>query len=109
MLVPYRKAFDASIRFDNVTQDLATPRCVFDTGTTGFVDAFIVHDLLKLCINTIYSVREEGANEAMERLVAILTCYDLWKPKIWTTAPCHSWRHCIATFWLKLRSLRSSC
>jgi reducing polyketide synthase SwnK len=57
----------------------ARPDAVFVTGSTGYVGAFVVHDLLKLGIATYCLVRAGSTDEALERQRGILESYGLWE------------------------------
>ncbi|KAM5453540.1 hypothetical protein MaudCBS49596_002743 [Microsporum audouinii] len=58
----------------------ACPEAVFVTGATGFVGAYVVHELLKLGIAAHCLVRADSADHAMKRLVNTLASYSLWEP-----------------------------
>lgn len=76
-----RKAcLDPVLRFDNASGALASPESVFVTGATGFVGAFLLHELLKSEIITYCLVRADDAGQAMQRLVTTLDGYGLWNP-----------------------------
>ncbi|KAL6863280.1 putative PKS/NRPS-like protein biosynthetic cluster [Amphichorda felina] len=60
------------------------PESVLVTGATGFVGAFIVHDLLKLGIHVHCLVRAHNTDQAHERMVGTLASYGLWKPDEYT-------------------------
>ena len=68
---------DPSLTFARVAP--ARPGAVFVTGSTGFVGAFVVHDLLKLGIAAYCLVRAGSTEEALERQRGILESYGLWK------------------------------
>ena len=69
---------DPSVRFNNIGV-LQRPSSIFVTGATGFVGAFILHELLELGIFAHCLVRAEEVEHGMQRLVNTLTSYDLWK------------------------------
>ncbi|GAA5086085.1 hypothetical protein GCM10023319_32690 [Nocardia iowensis] len=71
---------DPALRFDNAAEVAARPESVFVTGATGFVGAFLLHELLESEIVAYCLVRAEDAGEAMRRLVTTLDNYGLWKP-----------------------------
>lgn len=71
---------DPSFAFDNVASSLSRPTSVFITGATGFVGAFIAHELLNLGITTHCLVRANNFDQAMQRLLATLDRFGLWKP-----------------------------
>lgn len=72
---------DSSFTFKNTARDNASPKSVFVTGATGFVGAFILHDLLQLGIAVHCLVRADNVDKAMQRLVDTLVSYGLWKPE----------------------------
>jgi len=55
------------------------PGAVLVTGATGFVGAYVVHELLKLGIVTFCLVRAGSLDQATKRLVNTLASYGLWK------------------------------
>lgn len=71
---------DPSFTFDNVAQGSPRPESVLVTGTTGFVGAFIVHQLLDQGIVTHCVVRANCTEHARHRMVTTLKHYGLWKP-----------------------------
>lgn len=73
---------DPSLTFDNVSRgtSLSRPESVLVTGATGFVGAFIVHQLLELGITVHCLVRAATVEHAGRRLIATLSEYGLWKP-----------------------------
>jgi len=74
---------DSDITFDNVARSSVgsptRPKSVFLTGGTGFVGAFILHELLGQGITTYCLVRANGADEARHRVVTTLNHYGLWE------------------------------
>lgn len=72
---------DPDFTFSNV-HDTAVmpPKSVFVTGATGFVGAFILHELLEEGIEAYCLVRASSADKAGRRLVDTLDAYGLWKP-----------------------------
>jgi amino acid adenylation domain-containing protein/thioester reductase-like protein len=70
---------DPELRFDNAAGALAVPESVFITGATGFVGAFLLHELLKAGITAYCLVRADGASQARQRLVGTLDSYGLWQ------------------------------
>jgi len=70
---------DANFRFDNAPHTTVPPHSVFVTGATGFVGAFIVHELLELGIAAHCLVRADSVDQAMQRLSGTLASYGLWK------------------------------
>lgn len=75
-----RGCLDPNVAFDNVGV-IQRPTSVFVTGATGFVGAFILHELLELGITAHCLVRAEGVDHGMQRLMIALANYDLWKPE----------------------------
>ncbi|KAB5518053.1 polyketide synthase [Coniochaeta sp. 2T2.1] len=76
---------DPSFMFGNPTQtgpglEGKIPESVFLTGATGFVGAFILHELLKQGIATHCLVRAHSIDEAHQRLLGTLHGYGLWEP-----------------------------
>lgn len=72
---------DPDFTFSNVHDTaIMPPRSVFVTGATGFVGAFILHELLELGIEAYCLVRASSADKAGRRLVDTLAAYGLWKP-----------------------------
>jgi amino acid adenylation domain-containing protein/thioester reductase-like protein len=56
------------------------PQTIFLTGATGFVGAFLLHDLLVNTRAEIYClVRAADAASARQRIIASLQTYDLWQ------------------------------
>lgn len=72
---------DPNLTFDNMTTGACSVQLesAFVTGATGFVGAFIVHELLDMGIITYCLVRASDIQKAMQRLVTTLSDYDLWK------------------------------
>lgn len=71
---------DPSFTFDNVAPTPTCPQVALVTGGTGFVGAFLVHELLEQGIVTICLVRAKSAEHARERIVNRLQDYGLWRP-----------------------------
>lgn len=72
---------DPDFTFSNVHDTaIMPPRSVFVTGATGFVGAFILHELLELGIEAYCLVRASSADKAGRRLVDTLAAYGLWEP-----------------------------
>ncbi|MGH3375173.1 MAG: amino acid adenylation domain-containing protein [Actinoallomurus sp.] len=71
---------DPELRFDNAAGAAARPESVFVTGATGFVGAFLLHELLESEIVAYCLVRADDNDHAMRRLVTALDGYGLWKP-----------------------------
>ncbi|RDA82882.1 hypothetical protein CP532_0390 [Ophiocordyceps camponoti-leonardi (nom. inval.)] len=81
---------DAEIRFDdedtenddddNEVSSSNRVDAVFVTGATGFVGAFIAHELLQRGIVTHCLVRADGADSGRKLLENTLRDYGLWKP-----------------------------
>jgi reducing polyketide synthase SwnK len=74
---------DPSITFENVRSgEYHVPlRSAFVTGATGFVGAFVLHELLQMGITAYCLVRASDGKEAEKRLLASLSDYDLWMPE----------------------------
>ncbi|KZF26938.1 nonribosomal peptide synthetase 7 [Xylona heveae TC161] len=72
---------EPSFTFHNAAKASVPPKSVFVTGATGFVGAFITHELLEIGITTHCLIRAESADQALQRLVVTLTSYCLWKPE----------------------------
>ena len=79
--VARRGYLEPELQFDNVMTMEAEPEAVFVTGSTGFVGAFLLHELLRANIIAYCLVRADDAEKAMARQVEILQKYDLWKPE----------------------------
>jgi thioester reductase-like protein len=80
-----RGCLDSSIKFDNVSRNctslLSEPaKSVLLTGATGFVGAFILHELLKQGISTHCLVRADSVEDARNRLLRNLEAYGLLEP-----------------------------
>ncbi|KAH8891135.1 polyketide synthase [Thozetella sp. PMI_491] len=77
---------DRSFTFENVAQDasqcIARPECIFLTGATGFVGAFILSELLRQGITTYCLVRADSVDAARLRLIDTLKDYGLWVPSL---------------------------
>lgn len=71
---------DDTIQAHGPVADLAAPpNNIFLTGVTGFVGAFLMHDLLEGTQANIYTlVRAQGDDHARERIRKNLAQYDLW-------------------------------
>ncbi|OTA96033.1 hypothetical protein M434DRAFT_377008 [Hypoxylon sp. CO27-5] len=77
-----RKGYlDATLAFNKGAQAKVSPKSVFITGATGFVGAFILHELLEMGIKAYCAIRAEDAERATQRLVDTLAGYNLWKPE----------------------------
>ena len=75
-----RKGYlDPELRFGNAPPALASPESVFVTGATGFVGAFLLHELLESGVVAYCLVRGDDAGQALQRLVSALDSYGLWK------------------------------
>jgi polyketide synthase 12 len=75
-----RKGYlDPELRFDNAAGGLDRPESVFVTGATGFVGAFLVHELLEADVVVYCLVRADNAGQAMQRLVTTLDRYGIWE------------------------------
>lgn len=71
---------DSSIRYDKVCRDpSAEPDCIFLTGASGFLGAFLLHELLQQTRAEIYClVRAPDAGEGEIKLRRNLEAYGLW-------------------------------
>ncbi|MEV6596451.1 amino acid adenylation domain-containing protein [Actinoplanes sp. NPDC051346] len=67
------------LRFDNASAAPVRPEAVFVTGATGFVGAYLLHELLAAEVVAYCLVRADDARQAMDRLVGALDGYGLWK------------------------------
>ncbi|HTZ44396.1 MAG TPA: amino acid adenylation domain-containing protein [Jatrophihabitans sp.] len=67
------------LRFDNAAGAAASPESVFVTGATGFVGAFLLHELLGSGIVCYCLVRADDPGQGMQRLVSALDAYGLWR------------------------------
>ncbi|KAI4599792.1 putative PKS/NRPS-like protein biosynthetic cluster [Pestalotiopsis sp. 9143b] len=80
-----RGCLDSSLTFDNVSRDparcITRPKSIFLTGATGFVGAFILHELVKQGIRTHLLVRADDLDKAQQRITNVLEDYGLWEPK----------------------------
>ena len=80
-----RGILDPTFQFNNVTKNPAlcfsNPKAVLVTGSTGFVGAFMVHELLKRDIAVSCLVRAESLDQAQERMINTLKQYRLWRPR----------------------------
>ncbi|WP_454674681.1 amino acid adenylation domain-containing protein [Achromobacter pestifer] len=79
--VARRGFLEPDLQFDNVAAMETDPEAVFVTGATGFVGAFLLHELLSANVIAYCLVRADDAEKAMARQVEILQKYDLWKPE----------------------------
>jgi thioester reductase-like protein len=73
-----RGCLEANLTFENAAYAITPPKSVLVTGCTGFVGAFIVHELLKRDIKVHCLVRAQGTIHARQRIVDTLIWYDLW-------------------------------
>ncbi|KAK7429151.1 hypothetical protein QQZ08_004366 [Neonectria magnoliae] len=80
-----RGVLDPSIQFGNMAKDptacSGAPRNVFVTGPTGFVGAFMVHELLRRDISVYCLVRASSFTRAQERMIKTMKQYSLWEPE----------------------------
>ncbi|MFH8370604.1 amino acid adenylation domain-containing protein [Streptomyces sp. NPDC018031] len=67
------------LRFGDATAAPVRPEAVFVTGATGFVGAYLLHELLASEVVSYCLVRADDARQAMERLVGALDGYGLWR------------------------------
>ncbi|KAI1840727.1 hypothetical protein JX266_013072 [Neoarthrinium moseri] len=70
---------DSSITYENVAEGLVRPESVFVTGATGFVGAFMLHQLLEKGITTHCLVRAPDQECAQKRLIGTLEHYECWQ------------------------------
>lgn len=76
-----RKGYlDPQFEFANARAISQRPEVVFLTGATGFVGAFMLHELLQQGLVTHCLVRARDSDHGEARLREALTAYDLWKP-----------------------------
>ncbi|MEA5549509.1 amino acid adenylation domain-containing protein [Anabaena cylindrica UHCC 0172] len=62
-----------------LTKDISQPNNVFLTGATGFLGAFLIHELLQQTQATIYChVRAKDESEGSQRLKETLEKYQIW-------------------------------
>jgi amino acid adenylation domain-containing protein/thioester reductase-like protein/non-ribosomal peptide synthase protein (TIGR01720 family) len=75
-------ALDPTIHCDNVSLiNTNEPRAIFLTGATGFVGAFLLHELLHRTSANIYClVRSSDAESGKHKLQSHLESYLLWNP-----------------------------
>ncbi|MFL6653180.1 MAG: thioester reductase domain-containing protein [Sulfurifustis sp.] len=67
------------LQFRNAQTAAAKPETFFVTGATGFVGAFLLHELLKSNLTAHCLVRATDTEHAMTRLMETLDHYGLWK------------------------------
>ncbi|MEU9099689.1 amino acid adenylation domain-containing protein [Streptomyces sp. NPDC048361] len=70
---------DPELRFDNAAAAPVRPEAVFVTGATGFVGAYLLHELLASEVVAYCLVRADDARQGMDRLVGSLDGYGLWQ------------------------------
>jgi amino acid adenylation domain-containing protein/thioester reductase-like protein len=64
------------------SSNITHPQHIFITGSTGFLGAFLLHELLQKTQAKIYClVREENPQAGIEKLQKILKKYGLWQPR----------------------------
>ena len=79
--VARRGFLEPELQFDNAVTLEVEPEAVFVTGSTGFVGAFLLHELLSANVIAYCLVRADDAEQAMTRQVDILQQYGLWRPE----------------------------
>ncbi|KAF2656381.1 ketoacyl-synt-domain-containing protein [Lophiostoma macrostomum CBS 122681] len=72
---------DSSFTFENVSKTAGPPRAVLVTGATGFIGAFIAHELLKCGVTVYCIVRASNDVHGLQRLSETLSGYGLWQDK----------------------------
>lgn len=72
---------EPALQFKNAATTALDPEAVFVTGATGFVGAFLLHELLKANVIAYCLVRASDAEQGLVRLVETLENYGLWKPE----------------------------
>lgn len=71
---------DSSIRPERLTQPTVEPSCIFLTGATGFVGAFLLYELLQQTSAEVYClVRAHSTEFARDKLRNCLKSYLLWE------------------------------
>jgi thioester reductase-like protein len=71
---------DSSIFPDRLTQPIVEPSCIFLTGATGFVGAFLLYELLQQTSAEVYClVRAHSSEFARDKLRNCLNSYLLWE------------------------------
>ena len=77
-----RKGYlDPQLRFDNARGTLGRPESVFLTGATGFVGAFLLHELLEAGVSAHCLVRAADPEAGAQRLVDALSSYGMWQER----------------------------
>jgi polyketide synthase 12 len=71
---------EPELQFANAASATSEPEAVFLTGSTGFVGAFVLSELLKSNTIVYCLVRASDAGQAMARLTETLESYGLWNP-----------------------------
>ncbi|KAF2762359.1 nonribosomal peptide synthetase 7 [Pseudovirgaria hyperparasitica] len=74
-----RGCLDATFTFGSKVS--TPPETVFLTGATGFVGAFILHELLELGVEVHCLVRADDEAQGLQRLLSTLSNYSLWNDK----------------------------
>ena len=71
---------DSSIRPESLTQPTVKPSCIFLTGATGFIGAFLLYELLQQTDADVYClVRANSPESAQNKLQNCLESYLLWQ------------------------------
>ncbi|KAI0427458.1 nonribosomal peptide synthetase 7 [Xylaria sp. FL1042] len=69
---------DPTFTFGKINE-VPRPRSVFITGATGFVGAFILHQILERGVTAYCLLRAKDTHHGRERLISALDNYGLWK------------------------------
>jgi hypothetical protein len=95
---------DSSIRPETTFESTTEPAHIFLTGTTGFVGAFLLYELLQQTTADIYClVRSPNTELGKKRLQSHLESYLLWMNRS-VTVLSQLWGICLSRFWVFLRS-----
>jgi len=73
---------DDSLVFDAPLVDPGPPQRVFLTGVSGFLGAFLLHELLERTDSTVYChIRARNCEHGLSRIRATLESYRMWSPE----------------------------